>query len=85
MALYLVGYDLMNHKTQGEYEELMKELKRLGAQKVLLSQWVLQSNVDAEAIRDRLRKFMHEDDRMLVAEITNNWASCWTLFSINEL
>jgi hypothetical protein len=37
MALYLVGYDLMNHKTQGEYEELMKELKRLGAQKVLLS------------------------------------------------
>jgi hypothetical protein len=45
----------------------------------------LQSNVDAEAIRDRLRRFMHEDDRMLVAEITNNWASCWTLFSINEL
>ncbi len=85
MALYLISYDLMNHKTHGEYEELQKDLKRLGAQKVLLSGWALQSNVDAEAIRDRLRRFMHEEDRILVAEVTNNWASAWTLSSINEL
>jgi hypothetical protein len=33
MALYLVGYDLMNHKTQGEYEELMKRTETAGSAK----------------------------------------------------
>jgi hypothetical protein len=32
MALYLISYYLLNKKAFGEYEDLIHELKRLGAQ-----------------------------------------------------
>jgi hypothetical protein len=85
MALYLISYDAINGESAEKYKELIRDLEHLNAKQVLASDWVMKSNVDAEAIRDRLRKFLHEDDRILVAEITNNWASAHTLYSINDL
>ena len=86
MALYIVSYDLLNKKTFGDYEELIAELKRLGAQKILYSDWGLNNDATSVVIRDHLRKFMHADDRILVAEIgTTNWASYKLLFNIKEL
>jgi len=32
MALYLISYDLLNTKTFGDCEELIKGLRRMGAQ-----------------------------------------------------
>jgi hypothetical protein len=38
--------------------------------------WVLRSSPKADAIRDWLVKFVHEDDRILVAEVNErNWAA----------
>jgi hypothetical protein len=50
MALYLVNYDLRNHATFGQYETLIAELEKMGARRVLLSEWVLRSNYDSEGI-----------------------------------
>ncbi len=76
MALYLISYDLLNHKTFGQYEELIQELERIGAKKVLYSEWVMSNTATSIAIRDHLAKYVHTDDRILVSELsTTNWAS----------
>jgi hypothetical protein len=42
----------------------------------LRTAWVLRSSLKADAIRDSLVKFVHEDDRILVAEMSErNWAT----------
>ena len=58
MALYLVSYDLLNHATFGQYETLIAELRRIGSQRVLLSEWVVRREEGSEALRDRLRAFI---------------------------
>ena len=44
--LYLISYD-MEDGTSEEYEEVRERLLRLGAKKVLLSQWALNSPLTA--------------------------------------
>lgn len=39
MALYIVSYDL--NKPEQDYPKLISELKRLGAIKILYSEWLL--------------------------------------------
>ncbi len=85
MALYIISYDLLNKKTFGEYEDLINELRRLGAQKALYSQWIWRSTDSSVTIRDHLRKFMHTDDRIPVTEITANWASYNLLVDMNKV
>jgi len=84
MALYLISYDLIG-KSYDQYEDLINELRRLGAQKVLLSQWAWRSSDTAVAIRDHLRKFMHPNDRILVNEIGATWASWNILIDLNKV
>jgi hypothetical protein len=74
MALYLISYDLLNKKTFGDYETLISELRKLGAKEALFSQWLLRSNASSSQIREFLKKFIHSDDRILVTEISTNWA-----------
>lgn len=78
MSLYLVSYDLLNHATFGQYETLIAELKRLGAQRVLLSEWVMRRTETSIVLRDHLKQYIHAADRLLVSEITANWAA-WNL------
>ena len=86
MTLYLISYDLMNHKTFGQYEKLMDELQISEARKILIAGWILKSSETAIQIRDRLRKLIHRDDRLLVTQISDtNWASWAVLTSINDL
>jgi hypothetical protein len=86
MALYLISYDLMNHKTFGQYETLIAELRRIGAQRILLSEWIVRSSSNSAVLRDSLLGFIHADDRFLVCEISEtNWASWKTLISIRKL
>jgi hypothetical protein len=85
MALYLISYDLIG-KSYDQYEVLINELRRLGAQKVLLSQWVWRSSDSAAVIRDHLRKFdLHPDDRIIVNEIGADWASWNAMIDINKV
>ena len=84
MALYVISYDLIG-KSYDQYETLIAELERLGAHRVLLSQWALRNNSTSEQIRDHLYPFMHPNDRVLVTEITGNWASRNTLINLNSV
>lgn len=84
MALYLISYDLIG-KSFDQYETLIAELERLGAKRALLSEWAWKSTNTSAEIRDHLRKFMHPNDRILVSEITINWASWSILTDINQL
>lgn len=85
MPLYLVSYDLLNRATFGDYEDLIAALRRIGAQRVLLSQWVLRNNATSEQIRGYLTPHMHAADRILVCEMTANWASRGALVDINQV
>lgn len=86
MSLYLVTYDLEHTEEFGEYEYFHAELKKTRAQKILQETWVLRSALKADAIRDSLVKFVHRDDRVLVAEISDrNWAAWKAFGEINEV
>ncbi len=67
MALYWIGYDL--DKPGQNYDELIRRLKQLGAQRILKSDWLLPSNtLDAEKLRNDLRQYIDANDRLLVSE-----------------
>lgn len=86
MPLYLVSYDLLHHKTYGQYEELIGEIRRLGGHHVLLSQFAIRRDETSVTLRDHFRQFMHADDRILVSEISaTNWASFGLLYDINKV
>jgi CRISPR/Cas system-associated endoribonuclease Cas2 len=74
---YLVSYDLMKNK---DYKRLTDELVRLDAHKALLSVWLLNlMDERASDVRDHLKRFVDEDDKLFVAEITKN-AAGWMAF-----
>jgi hypothetical protein len=86
MSLYIVTYELGHPAEFGDYEYFHAELGRARALKVLRDVWVVRSALKAEAIRDALAKFVHRDDRVLVAEISErNWAAWKVLGEISEI
>jgi endonuclease/exonuclease/phosphatase (EEP) superfamily protein YafD len=85
MPLYLVSYDLLNRATFGDYENLISALRQLGAQRVLLSEWVLRNNATSSQIRDHLTPHIHANDRILVCEMPANWASRNAMVNINDV
>jgi hypothetical protein len=86
MSLYLVSCDLGHRKEFGEYEYFHAELRKFRAKKLLQATWALRSSLHSEAIRDSLTKFVHADDRILVAEISaTNWAAWKAMFEMKDL
>jgi hypothetical protein len=74
MAFYIVSYDL--RKPDFDYQDLYDELDYLQATRVQDSVWVLCSDSPAKEVVDSLWAHMHnQKDRLLVAEINNNWYS----------
>jgi hypothetical protein len=69
---FLVSYDL--DKPGQNYARIISALERLGAVRVLLSQWALNSTLTAVELRNQLRPFLDSNDRMLVTEI-KDWAA----------
>jgi hypothetical protein len=76
LALFYVTYDLIKYK---DYPKLTERLGQYKAVRVLLSVWALKGNYTASGLRDDLRKYIDNDDRLLVIESVN-WAS-WNLIS----
>jgi hypothetical protein len=75
MSLYLVGYELAHSDEFSEYEYFYRELQKFRTRRVMQNLGVLRSSLDAETIRNALVKFVHADDRILVAEVSGvNWA-----------
>ena len=75
---YVISYDLL--KPGQQYEKLWAELERLKAKRVLESQWVMRlSNTSAAKLRNHFKKFVDENDRLLVVGIDDSdWAG-WNL------
>ena len=84
-VLYLISYDLLNRATPDEYKGLFDELQRLGATRVLLSQWLWRGHNTSVQIRDHLMQFVHPTDRILVVEVPTNWAGNNLLFNPNNI
>jgi hypothetical protein len=74
MASYLISYDL--DKPGQDYPRLIKELERLGAIRILYSEWVLRTTSSAVVIRDWLQSFIDSNDMLLVVALTGEAA--WT-------
>jgi hypothetical protein len=74
MARYLISYDL--DKPGQNYHPLIAELERLGASRVLFSEWIWQSTWSAVQIRDHLKSLIDGNDMLLVVALTGEAA--WT-------
>jgi hypothetical protein len=83
MPRYLISYDL--NAPGRNYDALFNELARLGAKRLLLSQWGLRNAATGTALRDHLWSFMDGNDRLLVSSLDAEWASQNTATAINEI
>ncbi len=80
MKKYLISYDL--DKPGQDYTSLIKELERLGAFKILYSEWILQSDASAVQLRDHLKAFIDSNDKLLVVGLTGEAA--WTSLMVSN-
>jgi len=73
MANYVISYDLIEDKN---YEDLIEKIKSLGSwAKPLESFWLLVSNSSASEIRDTLKGAVDKDDKIIVIELGDDWAT----------
>jgi hypothetical protein len=77
LSLYLVSGDLKHPHELGEYDYLQAASRKSRAEKVLPTGWMLRSSLKEDAIRDSSVKFVHEDDRILVAEVKERNGAAW--------
>lgn len=80
MKPYLVSYDL--NRPGQEYPDLINALTRLGAVKVLYSEWALKTDLTAIQLRDHLQKFVDGNDSLLVVGLTGEAA--WTRLMVTH-
>jgi hypothetical protein len=80
MKKYLISYDL--DKPGQDYNRLIGELDRLGALRILYSEWILRSTSNAANIRDHLRAFIDGNDMLLVVALTGEAA--WTSLMVSN-
>jgi hypothetical protein len=82
MALYLISYDLL--KPGKNYDPLIDALTQQGAKRVLLSQWTLNTYCSPKQIRDWARRYMDNNDRILISEINSNRSCYGTLVDLSS-
>jgi hypothetical protein len=81
-TLYLITYDL---DSPGQnYQPLWDALKRFGAKRALESVWVMRSAYSATQLRDALKSYIDDNDRLLVSSM-NDWAAWRAMVKINDI
>lgn len=81
--LYVVSYDLISPGRN--YEPLYSELLRLGARRILKSQWIIRSPSTALQLREHFWQFIEDNDRLLVNAIDQSWAAYNLMVNPNEV
>ena len=67
---YVISYDLMQSSTNDDYERLHEHLERIGAQRVLFSQWIVRWNkTSPQQVFNYVRRVIKQQDRLLVTEL----------------
>jgi hypothetical protein len=78
MALHslIVTYDLVGKDdTSDNYKKLIARIKEYpNWARVELSTWIVRTEKQSKAVRDDLRSYMHEKDRLFVAKLTGQAA-----------
>ena len=82
---YIISYDLV--APGRNYQPLSDELARIGAQRVLLSQFAVRRvGTTASALRDHLKKFIDSNDGLLVTCLdSSDWAYLNTMTDPNKV
>lgn len=82
MALYLISYDI-SVKDEAEYQPLWDALKKMGAVKILYSEWaVVAAENAATSIYNSIAPLTKLPDRLLVQELGRNAA--WDKLLISD-
>lgn len=72
MALYLISYDI-SQKDEFEYQGLWDRLRKIGAVRILYSEWAVRDDVGrANALYRQLAPLTQQKDRLLVQELTKD-------------
>jgi hypothetical protein len=82
LKLYLVTCELLD---PGPYDSLRSRLRSLEAKQILERQWALRSTYTAAQLKDILREFLDDKDRIVVVEVGQEWASRRALCSLGSL
>ncbi|GAC1040810.1 hypothetical protein thsrh120_08140 [Rhizobium sp. No.120] len=69
MAFFMISYDLRK-KQEFDYEPLWKEFKSRKAVKCLESVYLLKASNTLLEIKNHFKKFIHEDDLLVLVEFT---------------
>lgn len=72
LKLYLISCELYD---AGDYRSFKERLRTLGATEVMSSQWAVRTAHTAADIKEMLRGFLAENDRITVAEVGEERAS----------
>jgi hypothetical protein len=79
MSVKLVSYDL--DKPGKDYPRIINELERIGAKRVLYSEWLLKSALSDEQLRNHLQKFVDGNDMLLVVTVSS---AAWNSLMITD-
>ncbi len=82
LKLYLVTCDFLR---AGDYASFQSRLRTLGARQVLRNQWALRSSHTAAQLKDILKQFIDDGDRVVVTEVGGEWASRRALANLGEM
>lgn len=78
MKTHIIGYDL--NRPEQNYDHLIEAIKSYGTWwHHLDSTWLIRTPQTAVAVRDNLRRYIDQNDELLVATLTGETA--WTGFS----
>jgi hypothetical protein len=82
LKLYLVSCDLLQ---DADYASLRARLRTFEAHSVLANQWALHSTHTAAQLKNILKDFLHDGDRIVVTEVGAERASRRALSNLTEL
>ena len=82
LKIYVVTLDLLQ---PGDYRSLRERLRTLEAHQTLTNQWALRSVHTAAGLKQLLREFVHEGDRIVVTEVGAEWASRHALDDLGKV
>jgi hypothetical protein len=69
MAYFVVTYDL-KMKDVDDYEDLIGELEKMKSVRYQESCWFVERDKTAQEVCNTLKQYMHEDDKLMVVEIS---------------
>lgn len=82
LKLYLVTCELLQ---DADYASLRSRLRTFEACPVLANQWALHSTHTAAQLKDILKEFIHDGDRIVVTEVGAERASRRALSNLTKL